>query len=231
MTIRTVLFDLDGTLKINVPSGMEMFLEYARRLGLKVDEAAALEGARWNHWYWAQSTDLTADLAQGDEENFWVQYATRLLEAVGVSAVDDSRALELTQQFADYAPQAQLNDGALETLQGLQAAGFTLGVVSNRSRPLDQILTDLGLSDYLPFRLAAGEVGIWKPDPGIFGIALKRCGCHPEDCIYVGDNYYADVVSAEAAGLTPVLLDPQRIFGDVDCRVIQRLDELLTWLL
>jgi FMN phosphatase YigB (HAD superfamily) len=58
----------------------------------------------------------------------------------------------------------------------------------------------------------------------------ERGYCRPERSLYVGDNYYADVVSSRAAGLTPVLLDPERIFPEADCRVIDGLTELLAWL-
>jgi FMN phosphatase YigB (HAD superfamily) len=42
----------------------------------------------------------------------------------------------------------------------------------------------------------------------------------------VGDNYFADVVGARRAGLTPVLFDPDEIFPEADCIVIKSFDEL-----
>jgi putative hydrolase of the HAD superfamily len=89
---------------------------------------------------------------------------------------------------------------------------------------------ELALNGFFDFTLAAGEVGIWKPDPGIFEVVAERGYCRLERSLYVGDNYYADVVSSREAGLTPVLLDPEGIFPDADCRVIDRLTELLDWL-
>jgi FMN phosphatase YigB (HAD superfamily) len=46
------------------------------------------------------------------------------------------------------------------------------------------------------------------------------------EVIYVGDNYYADVVGARSAGLQPVLYDPLGIFPDADCATIKSFDEL-----
>jgi FMN phosphatase YigB (HAD superfamily) len=71
---------------------------------------------------------------------------------------------------------------------------------------------------------------MWKPDPGILTEAIRRSNGQPETSIYVGDNYYADVISARAAGMVPVLLDPRAIFPEADCRVIGRLPELVDWL-
>jgi len=42
----------------------------------------------------------------------------------------------------------------------------------------------------------------------------------------VGDNYYADVVCARQAGMTPILYDPKGIFPDADCMVIAQMREL-----
>ena len=96
---------------------------------------------------------------------------------------------------------------------------------------MDEAVSDLGLDGFFAFTLAAGEIGIWKPDPGILLEAMVRGDCEPATTIYVGDNYYADVVCAQAAGLTPVLIDPDGIFPDADCRVIRSLLDLLDWLL
>jgi HAD superfamily hydrolase (TIGR01549 family) len=228
--IETVIFDLDGTLKINVPSGLETFLDYARQLGIYVEGEDARAGARWNHWYWARSPALLEDLALGDETALWIRYAGRLLAAMGVDEVTDGEARAIMEQFAAYTPQSRLNDGARETLIGLQAAGYRLGLVSNRSQPLGRAVDELALNGFFDFTVAAGEVNVWKPDPAIFRVAAERGHCRPERSLYVGDNYYADVVSSRAAGLTAVLLDPEGLFPGADCQVIGRLPELLDWL-
>jgi HAD superfamily hydrolase (TIGR01549 family) len=228
--IQALFFDLDGTLKISVPGGMETFLEYARQVDIEVDDADAKAGARWNHWYWAQSPALLEDLESGDEMTLWTRYSQRLLQAVGAADASPEQARAITERFADYAPHAELNDGVLETLAGLKAAGYTLALVSNRRNPLDQVVSDLGLEGFFRFTLAAGEIDIWKPDPGILLEAVARGNCDPATTVYVGDNYYADVVCAQAADLIPVLLDPEEIFPDADCRVIHALTDLLDWL-
>jgi len=48
----------------------------------------------------------------------------------------------------------------------------------------------------------------------------------PVEAAYVGDNYYADVVGARRAGLTPVLYDPRGIFPDPGCASIVSFDQL-----
>ena len=108
----------------------------------------------------------------------------------------------------------------------LKQAGFTLGVISNRERPFIEELDSLNITPYFDVLLAAGEIKSYKPDPGIFKAALERVKLQPGAAMYVGDNYFADIVGSRSAGLRPVLYDPRRIYPDAACDVIQSLDQL-----
>jgi putative hydrolase of the HAD superfamily len=46
-----------------------------------------------------------------------------------------------------------------------------------------------------------------KPDPRIFAIALDQLGCVPDEAMMVGDNWSADIVGAQAAGLRAVWIN------------------------
>ena len=109
----------------------------------------------------------------------------------------------------------------------LREAGFLLGIVSNRTHPLDDELKNFGLDGYIDLILTAGEANSWKPDIGIFLEAVLRLQVSPAEVLYVGDNYYADVIGARNAGLRPVLLDPEGVFHDVECEVIHKLHDLI----
>ena len=85
--------------------------------------------------------------------------------------------------------------------------------------------------DYFEFTYVAAEVDAWKPDPRIFDRALELSTSTPGQVIYVGDNYYADIIGANNAGLQPVLLDEKGIFPDAECVVIERVGELVDLLL
>ncbi len=113
-----------------------------------------------------------------------------------------------------------------QVLPGLRSAGFMLGVLSNRRRPFLKIMKDLELDEYFDLIMAAGEVGNWKPDPKVFTPVLKHFELSPKEMVYVGDNYYADVIGSRNAGIKPVLYDPRGIFPDADCTRITSFDEL-----
>jgi putative hydrolase of the HAD superfamily len=228
--IKAIWFDLDGTLRHSIPSGGDVFTDYVMTLGLDVHEDARLRAARWEHLYWASSVDLRDDLLahSGDTENFWIEYSRRRLVALGASP-------EWAIQFAPnvskhmgefYRPASIVPEDVRRALPQLQQAGYLLGVISNRDHPFQDLLNELGIGEFFEFSLAAGEVNTFKPEPGVFEHALGRTDLSARDVVYVGDNYYADVVGARRAGLRPVLYDPRGIFPDPDCTTIKSFDEL-----
>ena len=87
-------------------------------------------------------------------------------------------------------------------------------------------MQELNLDGYFSVIRAAGELGTWKPNPQVFTPILEHFGFAPAEIVYVGDNYYADVIGARAAGLEPILYDPRGVFPDADCTRITSFEEL-----
>jgi putative hydrolase of the HAD superfamily len=231
--IRAVLFDLDGTLRYNLPSSVVFFMDYAASLGVpdSVDDRRRL--MRWTHQYFAQSPELMQDLqAFPDEKAFWTQYARRCLLVLGCPA-DEAGALAPVMHAymeAEHHPVDHVPPEVFSTLPKLKAAGLSLGLLSNRDQPCNDLLAQLGLLPFFDLTLVAGEVNCWKPEPCVFEHALQMLDLRPEQVVYVGDNYYADIIGARQAGLHPVLIDPGQLFPEAGCPVIGRIDELLALL-
>lgn len=229
---KAIFFDLDGTLRHSVPSGADVFTDYTATLGLQVDLEARLRAMRWEHLYWASSVDLRDDLlAHSDNtENFWIEYSRRRLVALGASA---EWAVEFAPNVSKhmgefYKPESIVPDDVRRTLPQLKQAGYILGVISNRDHPFQDLLNEHGIGEFFDFSLAAGEVNSFKPEPGVFEYGLQRVNLSAQDVVYVGDNYYADVVGARRAGLQPVLYDPLGVFPEPDCTTIKSFDELVS---
>ncbi len=230
--LKAVVFDLDGTLKIYRPEGAQAFADYAESLGLSISRADRLRALRWEHYYWASSPELADDMAAypKHENDFWINYGRRYLMVLGASP---GQAGEVAGQVHSYMkdnfrPEYGPAEGALEALRTLKASGFILGVLSNRDQPFGPELDELGLSPYLDFSLAGGEVDAFKPDPGIFQHTLERTGTAAGETVYVGDNYFADVVGARRAGLQPVLYDPRNLYPEAGCPIITSFDQLIS---
>lgn len=228
--VRAILFDLDGTLHMSRPSSLHAFYDFAARLGVSDSAEKRLAAMRWTHSYWATSAELNRDLEtyRGNEEAFWTNYSRLHLCAFGCT---EDLAQELAPRLHDYMkteykPEDWVPPDVPATLQILGQAGFRLAVLSNRSSPCDDYLKTLNLLDFFDFAVVAGQVSSWKPEPEIFHHALERWELSPGEVIYVGDNYYADVVGARRAGLRPVLLDSEGLFPDAGCETIRVMGEL-----
>jgi putative hydrolase of the HAD superfamily len=117
-------------------------------------------------------------------------------------------------------------DGAAEAVRELSEAGYRLGVVSNSNGEIDRILAKAGLAKPFEVIVDSGVVGVEKPDPRIFEIALERLDVKPEEAVYVGDLPWVDVRGATAAGIRPILIDPWDAFPEVDVVKIRALGEI-----
>lgn len=228
--IKAIFFDLDGTLRHSIPHGGDVFSDYVLTLGLSVNEEDRKRGTRWEHLYWASSADLREDLLahSGETENFWIEYSRRRLIAIGASpdwAVANAPKVSL-HMGSEYRPESIVPEDVRETLTKLKEAGYILAVLSNRDKPFVDVLESHRIIEFFHFSLAGGEVNSYKPDTGLFEEALKRANITPQEAVYVGDNYYADVVGSRRAGLTPVLYDPDDIFPEADSIKIRSFHEL-----
>jgi putative hydrolase of the HAD superfamily len=107
--------------------------------------------------------------------------------------------------------------GAAHALLDLQALGMPLAIVSNAGGTMEQQLlahricgvgADDGEVADVAIVVDSHVVGIEKPDPRIFEIALSALGVDAGRAVYVGDTVFFDVAGARAAGLSPVHVDP-----------------------
>lgn len=227
---QAVLFDLDGTLRHNAPSQIETFFAFARDLGLEATRDQMRAITRWIHAYWADSEELKKDRSQrGDDwEKLWPAFATRQLSILGVPPDKAVRMAETIQRrmIDEYRPMHVIPEEVPALLEELAAAGCRLAVVSNRRHPISDVITEMGLANHFDLTLAAGEVGWWKPDHRLLAYAADQLGVPANECLYVGDNYFADVPAAVGAGMQAILLDPEDLFPEANCQVIQRLGDL-----
>jgi FMN phosphatase YigB (HAD superfamily) len=229
-SIKAIFFDLDGTLRHSVPEASDVSSDYTATLGLQINEEDRMRAARWEYLYWASSPDLRDDLIahSSDTENFWTEYSRRRLIAVGASpAWAAEHAAEVSAHMGEmYKPDSIVPEDVRRALPALKEAGYYMAVISNRDKPFLDVMDSHNLTPYFEFSLAAGEVDSYKPNPEVFVHGLKRANLAAHEVVYVGDNYFADVVGARRAGLIPVLYDPNSIFPEADCITIRSFDEL-----
>lgn len=100
-----------------------------------------------------------------------------------------------------------LDENCHDVLKSLQSR-YTLALISNFDHPpyIRTMLLKTGLHKYFSAVIISGEVGLKKPDPAIFQLALHKTGMEPEEVIHVGDSLKDDMSGAVAAGIKPVLI-------------------------
>lgn len=105
--------------------------------------------------------------------------------------------------------------GVADQLMLLQRAGIRLAIVSNATgRVAAQLAehricsTDASDCASVDVVIDSAVVGVEKPDPAIFALALEALDLRAEDCVYVGDSVHFDINGARAAGLAAVHVAP-----------------------
>jgi len=212
--VKAVFFDAGGTLIHIDYERVARVLEQV--LGRSVAPEAFVEAE------YAGRDAVEAAMAtgmHGTDDDRWTIHFRAMLGALGVSdeefqAVGPAIAEEHRKKHLWTATRP----GTAEGLETLRRKGLLVAVISNADGTVERLLAEAGLREHLEFVVDSGVVGIEKPDPRIFAIALERSGIAPRDAWYVGDMYPVDVVGARGAGLEPVLLDPLGRYAGRDCR-------------
>ena len=219
--IRTIFLDAGGTL---IHLDRAFILQALEDVGVEKDEAAFLiadQSAREQRAAAIRSGEVL------DDASSWRIYAARLLElleATGDAAAEVSTRVR--QRHRAGTLWTHVEPGTLETLAQLKDRGFTLGVVSNADGRVASFLELVGINEYLDFVVDSGAVGVEKPNPRIFQIALEQARSTPEQTVHVGDVYEVDVVGARAAGIEPIMLVSNGGPEPKDVRVIRSFTEL-----
>ncbi|MBI1271759.1 HAD-IA family hydrolase [bacterium] len=98
-------------------------------------------------------------------------------------------------------------------LGAMKEAAIQLGMISNLwAFPTARIFGASDLDSYLnpSMKLLSFEVGIRKPDPEIFRLAIARCGSAASECTMIGDNLHHDCIPAKQAGMNAILIDREQ---------------------
>ncbi|MGH7730513.1 MAG: HAD family hydrolase, partial [Candidatus Eiseniibacteriota bacterium] len=120
-------------------------------------------------------------------------------------------------------------EGARAALDALRSMGLRVAVVSNSDGRAERHLENAGMLAGIEFVVDSHLVGIEKPDPAIFAVALGRLGTPPERTLFVGDIRSVDEAGARGAGMPFVLLDPLGDYGDPETPRVAGMEALAAW--
>jgi HAD superfamily hydrolase (TIGR01662 family) len=160
-------------------------------------------------------------------------YFSRLLRSIAVDEAGHDRIIDRVleeEAMSHYGLWRKVQPELGPALAEMAKRKYFLGVVSNSDGRLAKRLGLLGLQKYFTFILDSADVGIEKPDPRLFHMALRRSGIEPAESVYIGDLCSVDVLGARRVGMQGVLYDPADLYGGIEPRRIISWPELC-WIL
>jgi putative hydrolase of the HAD superfamily len=156
----------------------------------------------------------------------WRHYTKAYVEVLGITAADADRAQKaVARAFVDM-EWIKVITSSFEALPAL-AERAQLAVVSNSDGTVERVLRACGIGDEMVTILDSHLVGIEKPDPRIFEMALVEIGVPPDRAVHIGDSVRFDIVGARNAGVRPLHLDPFGLCADEDHEHITSLAEVI----
>ncbi len=212
MELEAVLFDAGGVLWDLDPPVEELFARALGRRGAAQDGgrlAAALAKAD------RLMDDEFARVGGGDESGYWLEYDGIVLDELGVDADAGEFAAELGREFRAVVTRVESwapFPDAVPALEAVRGMGLKTGLVSNATELARRVLGNLDMERHFDAVVISDEVGVRKPDPRIFRIALAMLGAEPGRSVFLGDRPATDMAGAERAGVLPVLVDRRGAF-------------------
>lgn len=183
--IRSILFDLDGTL-LDTLDDLANSVNYALRT---------------HHLPERSHTEIRSFLGNG--------IRNLMLDAVG-RGMSDEAFEPVFQTFRTYYVKHCLDKskpfaGIIDLLKALQQRGITMAVVSNKLHPAVVELNERFFKDYITSAVGESATIRRKPNPDAVLAALSELGCSKDEAVYVGDSE-VDLHTAQNAGMQCMLV-------------------------
>ena len=115
---------------------------------------------------------------------------------------------------------------AIPLLKELRRRGLAVAVISDCGPETPQVWPALPFATLVDRCVFSCEVGVCKPDPAIYGLALDQLGLRADQCLYVGDGGSRELTGALAVGMRAVRLAVTREGGE---RREARFDPEVDW--
>ncbi|MCF8468348.1 MAG: haloacid dehalogenase type II [Sneathiella sp.] len=184
--IKACVFDAYGTLfDVNAPARAEQLA-----LGDKWEEI-------YNIWRTKQLQYTWLSSLQKRHADFWQVTGDALDFALASTGIDDG---SLRERLMDLYLKLCAYTEVKPTLEILQTAGIKCAILSNGTpRMLAAAVDNAGIAPLLDGIYSVEDVGIYKPDPSVYQIAVDRLGLRPSEISFQSSNGW-DAYGAKAFG-------------------------------
>lgn len=187
--IKTVLFDMDGTLVNSEKHYIDGTFTWLKRLGYTPDyyETCKIVGMTMDDIYkhLSKLTGESYELIQKTNEDYFLK--------------------ENPVVYRNY-----IFDDVLPTLKMLKEKGITIIICSmSSSSYIEDCISQLGLHDYIDYYIGGDIIKKAKPDPEAYLKAVEKYNLDKKECVVVEDSYNGILASKNAGILTCARKDYQ----------------------
>lgn len=197
MSIKYIIFDMDGTLLDSLSVWADSDREFITGLGLEYEPACSLAMKKMHF-----------DSA--------CEYLVKRFSLPFTAEETGKRILEIVEEH--YINGVPLKEGAEEFLEAAYRAGIKMCVATSNKKALaEAAMESKGIMKYFEFVMTSDEVGCGKESPEIFLKAAEMIGAAPKETAVFEDSIHA-VMSAKSAGF--------RVIGIYDPLCPEEFDEI-----
>jgi len=207
--IRAVLFDLDDTLFDHAGCARDA-LAATQRCHRSLS-AMTFDALERTHATLLEELHADVMLGRVPLEEARRERFRRLLAVCGAD-VDDDLAAHVASTYRDAYLGARRPTAGTAALLAAVKQRARIGIISNNLLEEQQEkLRVCELESFVDALVVSEVVGVSKPDPEIFRVALDRLHCPAPEAVMVGDSWTADIAGARAAGIRAVWFNPTRV--------------------
>ncbi len=208
--IRACVFDAYGTL-FDVHSAAARCRD---DLGDKADELSGIWRQKQLQYTWLRSL-------MGAHVDFWRVTGDALDYAMAAVELDDPA---IRERLMDMYLQLDAYPEVPAVLGRLKDAGMTTAILSNGApKMLEAAVRSAGLEDRLDRVLSIEDIGVYKPDPRVYRLAVDRTGVAAREICFMSSNAW-DATGAAHFGFQVVWVNrfaqpPERLPGELKAEV------------
>jgi epoxide hydrolase-like predicted phosphatase len=182
MSIRAVFIDFGGVILRTEEKGPRM--RQAERLGMTSRDLEKI--------IFESESSQRASTGEIPEEAHWQAVA----KALGVSRQESDKIT------AEFFSGDRADATLLEFLRSLRPER-KVGLISNAWSGLRAFITSQRFEDVFDEMIISAEIGLMKPDPRIYHLALEKLGVRPEESVFL-DDVLVNVEAARSLGMTGI---------------------------
>ena len=204
--IQHIFFDLDNTLwdhrgNSKIVLG-KMFKTY------EITAKYGIEFEKWHDFYYDHNELLWERLREGKitkeelrDQRFYIPFAN-----FGVKDFALSNEFEEVY-LKEIGKMSGTVEGAEELLEYL-SKNYTLHIITNGFIEVSEAkIVNAKIDHYFASLTSADELGVRKPDPRVFTLAMEKAGAAKENSIIIGDDWIADIIGGTGFGWKAIFLD------------------------